>query len=68
MMRSSARYLPGLVLVGLAGVLYSRAGYGPFGDAEQRAKPCTFTRCAHNASLVLVGGTGLLLKAARTSG
>jgi hypothetical protein len=37
MVRSSVRYPPGLALVGLAGVLYSRAGYDPFGDAQQRA-------------------------------
>jgi hypothetical protein len=53
MIRSSVRYLPGLALVGVAGVLYSRAGYAPFGDAQQRVKPCAFTRCANDASLVL---------------
>ena len=64
MIRSSVRYLLGLALIGLAGVLYSRAGYGPFGGAEQRAEPCTFTRCDHNASPVLVGGRALLVKGA----
>jgi len=49
MLGSSVRYLPGLALVGVAGVLYSRAGYGPFGDAQQRAEPCAFNRYAHDA-------------------
>lgn len=57
--------MAGLALVGLVGILYNRAGYDPFGDAQQRAKPCAFTRCAHDASLVLVGAAALLLKAAR---
>jgi hypothetical protein len=29
MIRSRVRYLPGLALLSLAGVLYIRAGYGP---------------------------------------
>jgi hypothetical protein len=56
MILSLLRYLPGLVLIGLAAVLYSRAGYGPFGDPAQRARPCTVSRCAHNATIVLVAG------------
>jgi hypothetical protein len=58
---SPLRYLPGLALVVLAAVLYSRAGYGPFGDPAQRARPCTVSRCAHNATIVLAAGVAALV-------
>lgn len=35
---SATPNLPGLALMSLAAVLFSRAGYGPFGDPAQRAK------------------------------
>jgi hypothetical protein len=53
---SLLRYLSGLALVVLAAVLYSRKGYGPFGDPAQRVKPCTVSRCAHNATIALLAG------------
>jgi hypothetical protein len=53
---SLLRYVPGLGLLALAAVLYSRKGYGPFGDPAQRSKPCTVSRCAHNATVALVAG------------
>jgi hypothetical protein len=53
---SPLRYLPGLGLIVLAAVLYSRKGYGPFGGPAQRSKPCTVSRCAHNATVALVAG------------
>jgi hypothetical protein len=61
------RYLPGLALAALAGLLYSRAGHGPFGDPAQRSRPCEATRCAHNASAILVAAVAALL-AARPDG
>jgi hypothetical protein len=60
MILSLLRYLPGLALIGLAAVLYSRKGYGPLGDPAQRAKPCTVSRCAHNATIVLAAGVAAL--------
>jgi hypothetical protein len=47
---SATPNLRGLALISLAAVLFSRAGYGPSGDPAQRAKPCTMSRCAHNAT------------------
>ena len=46
------RYVPSVVLLVLAAVPYSRAGYGPFGNNEYRGRrPCAdATRCPHNAS------------------
>jgi hypothetical protein len=46
----NARHLvPALMLTCGSGVLFSRAGFGPFGDPRQRQKPCTAGRCRHNA-------------------
>jgi hypothetical protein len=64
MIRSFARYCPGLTLVALSAVLFTRAGFGPFGDPAQREKPCELTRCRHNAAAVGLTGVGLLLGAA----
>jgi hypothetical protein len=67
MIRSMMRYLPGLALIGLAAVIFSRKGYGPFGDNARRADACTVSRCAHNATLALAAGTFLLVKATRAA-
>ncbi len=59
------RYLPAGLLAAGALVLYARAGYGPLGNARQRAAPCTPTHCAHNASLLFVLAALALVVAAR---
>jgi hypothetical protein len=53
---SPLRYIPGLWLIVLAAVLYTRKGYGPFGNPAWRTEPCTVSRCAHNATVALVAG------------
>jgi hypothetical protein len=63
MIRNSLRYLPGVLFAALSLVLYSRAGYGPFGDPQQRGQACTLTRCRHNATTLLGVAAVLLLNA-----
>lgn len=41
-------------------VLFTRSGYGPLADPQQRGQPCTATRCRHNATAVTAAGLGLL--------
>lgn len=65
MFRSIARYLPGIALAIAAAVLFSRAGYGPFGEPAQRGRPCTPTRCRHNATTLLGAAIALLVHAFR---
>jgi hypothetical protein len=51
----------GACLLVAAAVIFTRAGYGPFGDTASRVRPClNATRCPHNAAL-LAAGAGVLL-------
>ena len=38
----------GALFLASSGVLFTRAGYGPFGDPARRGKPCVADRCPHN--------------------
>lgn len=46
-------------------VLFTRSGFGRFGDPRQRGQPCSATRCRHNAAAVTAAGLGLLAVAQR---
>jgi hypothetical protein len=53
--------LPAAATLAGAAAIFTRAGYGPFGDRSRRGKPCTASRCVHNASILALIGA-LLLK------
>jgi hypothetical protein len=57
-----------LMLTSGSAVLFSRAGYGPFGDPRQRQKPCTADRCRHNAFALASASAATFAASARRHG
>ena len=64
-MRSWLAGTAGATLLGGSIVVFTRAGYGPFGDPAYRGRPCTVDRCPHNAFIMLAAAVTLLSMAAR---
>jgi hypothetical protein len=64
-MRSWLAGTAGATLLGGSIVLFSRAGYGPFGDSAYRGRPCTVDRCPHNALILFAAAVAVLSMAAR---
>lgn len=66
-LRKPVRAWTGASLLVVAAAIFTRAGYGPFGDRASRVRPCRdATRCPHNAGLLTLGAVVSLASAFRS--